>query len=80
MARKQYPQLHSIRYSDAVEADCVACERIAIATARVEWSYMRGEDEFEPVCRRHAQMAENQFKRFIAHMNTKEEFLKRCEQ
>jgi len=37
---------------------------------------MRGEDEMEPVCKRHRRMAEENASRFIAHMMTKSKFVK----
>ena len=75
MGRRQYPQLHSVKHVTGDGRKCSACDRPAVAVARIEWDYMRGNDEFEPVCQRHAIMVENAFRRFLAHMNTKDDFL-----
>ena len=52
--------------------ECTACQKLATAQVRVAWDYMRGSDDWEPVCKRHRKMAEHQSRRFIAHMMTKD--------
>lgn len=86
MGKRRYPQLHSAwQWEDSHHSphkqppdptpECECCERPAIGMVRVEWSYMRGEDDVYPVCGRHLQMANKQFDRYIAHLRTKEKFL-----
>lgn len=77
MGHREYPQ---VRYetggAPAELCECCACAERAVATTRVAYSYMRGEDEMEPVCKRHRRMAEENASRFIAHMMTKSKFVK----
>ena len=54
---------------------CCACHKDAVAQVRVAWDYMRGNDDWEPVCLRHLGMAKGDKPgRFIAHMLTKDKF------
>ena len=73
---RQYP-FYRCEHADAQSgAECCACDKRAVKSVRIAYSYMRGEDEFEPVCKRHFKMVENEEGRFFAHMATKERFLK----
>lgn len=80
MARRQYPCLHGTKaipdYAREEFRACAACDKEATHWATISWSYMRGEDDSEPVCQRHERMAWKQFSRFMAHIATKEKFLK----
>lgn len=80
MARRQYPALDSVKWlgeQDNPGIQCCACAKPACAYARVEWSCMNGEDESYPVCQRHGNMAQDKFRRFMAHMNTKDKFVEK---
>lgn len=82
MSRRDYPRVGGGRPVPAVVLGsvCCACAEPAAARVWVQWSYMRGEDEAEPVCKRHQGMAGSQPSRFIAHMMTKDRHLERkCE-
>jgi hypothetical protein len=73
MSRRQYPDTRGEFGGAPLEpCECTACQEPAVSTARVAWSYMRGDDSTEPVCKRHRRMAEDNPGRFIAHMLTKE--------
>lgn len=64
MARRQYPQLDSIRGKRAGKP-CACCGKPDTAVAWVQWSYMRGEDEDYPVCDEHRKLARSDFPAFI---------------
>lgn len=70
---RRYPHTRG-DFGGAPETDqeCCACQSRAVATVRVAWDYMRGNDDWMPACARHRNMAENQSGRFIAHMLTKD--------
>ncbi len=75
---RDYPEYQYEHANITGETDkvCVACDKKAAKLIRVAWSYMRGDDGHEPVCKRHFKMAENNWSQFRAHMFTKEKFLK----
>ena len=81
MSRRQYPRLHSTMAipDEHKGQECAACKKGATHWARISWSYMRGEDDSEPVCQRHEQMAWKQFDRFMAHIATKEKYFAELE-
>lgn len=55
--------------------ECDACEKPAVATIRIATTYMRGEDDFYPACKRHRDIADGSLSRFLAHVRTKAKFL-----
>ncbi len=73
MGKRQYPQMNRvvIQENGPKDVECAACVKPAVGWAVIEWSYMRGDDESEPVCQNHAGMAKGNFKQFMAHMSTK---------
>lgn len=57
--------------------ECCACASRATGQVRVAWDYMRGNDDWMPVCSRHLKMAKKKENRFVAHMLTKDRHLRR---
>lgn len=56
--------------------ECEACAKSANASVQIQWGWSRSDDEWYDVCSRHAQMAREKVTRFIAHVSSKEKFLK----
>jgi len=77
MSRRRYPCYgRSERVDFDPPRECEACDQPAVGTARIQFSYMRGEDEIYAVCQRHSRMALRQVERFLAHVESKPRFLR----
>jgi hypothetical protein len=74
MGRKSYPQWGGDEKIGRKE-ECGCCSRRATHVVGVEWSYMRGEDSHVPACSKHREMAETNFRRFLAHLDTKDKWV-----
>lgn len=57
--------------------ECEACAKTATRWVRVAWDYMRGNDDIYLVCDRHASIANQNLRRFLAHCRSKDKFLNR---
>jgi len=76
MSKRQYPEIRdTIRTKPPADCECSACDQPAVGYVRIAWDYMRGNDDTEPVCQRHMDMAQNNLNRFFAHCRTKKSFL-----
>lgn len=69
-----YPFIRDVTATTPDE-ECSACEKPAAATIRIATTYMRGEDDFYPACKRHRDIANGSLSRFLAHVRTKTKFI-----
>ena len=61
----KYPRLGSVRPKKGIQQKCEACAEKGTHFVEVEFTYMRGEDEFYKACNRHAQMARSDLSAFL---------------
>ena len=74
MSNRRYPNVSDINHRKTKE-QCEACSNNAVASMRVQYSYMRGEDEVFWVCAKHIRIAKQNIHRFLAHCETKDSFI-----
>lgn len=55
--------------------ECMACSKQATHRVRVQFDYMRGNDEVYVCCARHRRIAGEKLGRFLRHVETKAVFV-----
>lgn len=75
----KYPQFRGINPSKGKKSigECCACDKPAWFHVIIAFDWMRGNDEVYSTCQRHALIAQDNIKKFLAHVETKELYLKR---
>jgi hypothetical protein len=57
---------------------CEACDKPATHSLRVQFDYMRGDDENYLVCHRHLEIGRKKIKQFLAHVESKPKHLEKA--
>ena len=74
---RSYPDVRDLLNTKAMPGTkCCACDGPGWRLVRIAWDYMRGSDDILPACKRHWNMADSNEGRFIAHMLTKDKFVR----
>lgn len=73
----KYPRFSHLKHSKKPVGECEACDKPAHFYVIVEFDYMRGNDGAYKTCQRHASIAQDNIKKFLAHITTKDKFIKR---
>ena len=71
MGRREYPRWSGLAKGyKGQPKDCECCHRRATQIVGVDFGYMSDDRETYLVCDKHAAMAQNSLRRFLAHANT----------
>lgn len=71
----KYPCIGGETHMPNCKDQCEACGNPATHSVRVQFDYMRGNDEFYLVCQRHLGIARARLGQFFAHVKTKAKHL-----